>query len=82
MDTFVVVDLSSQGQAVRDHTRGWPDDAILAWLGRWGTVRAGPFAHPDFPELYAFVSPAHRATVFSLHGNELNVFIPNRQTFR
>ena len=67
----------SRRRAGRDYTRGWPDEVVLAWLPHWGTVRTLPFTHAGGAVLSSFVSPANRATAFSLTGAGRHVYVPS-----
>ena len=53
-ETFLLVDLYSQREAVAQHVRGWSVSSVLDWMGQFGTIEAVPTYDDD--GLYVFRS--------------------------
>jgi len=64
MDTFHVIDLDRQADAVWQHVQGWTKERILAWLAQRGVVQQA--RHPMDADLYGFESPSGVRTTFRL----------------
>jgi len=69
MPEFRVVDLASQGGAVARHTKEWPKEEVLAWLGRYRRLCE---TYPYNGDVCVFHTPSELWTGFFLDGdNEL-----------
>ncbi len=71
MPEFRVVDLASQGGAVARHTKEWPKEEVLAWLGRYRRLCE---TYPYNGDVYVFHTPSELWTGFFLDGD--NEFLP------
>ena len=78
-ESFVLIDLISQGSAVERHICGWPKDQILEWLDRHGNLRSRTDIYGK--EIYTFESAVGRDASFYLDGDRF-VFIGDHTTFR
>ena len=78
-ESFVLIDLISQGSAVERHICGWPKNQILKWLERHGSLRSWIDIYGN--EVYHFESAVGRAVSFYLDGDRF-VFIGDHTTFR
>ena len=77
MSDFHVVDLISQREAVRDHSRGWSADELVAWLATRGRLYKRNIAGQD---VFFFESAAGREAAFFFDGDQM-VFVGQHTTF-
>jgi hypothetical protein len=71
MSEFHIVDLLSQREAVRKHSRGWSADEVVAWLATRGRLSKRNISGQD---VFYFESAAGREAVFFFDGDQL-VFV-------
>ena len=68
---FVLVDLESQAREVAQYVRGWPKEAILAWLSQQGEL----VYLPALGGLYAFRSPVGFRAAFYLDDGQFTFIL-------
>jgi len=76
MSEFHIVDLISQREAVREHSRGWSAEEVVAWLATRGRLSKRAIAGQD---VFYFESAAGREAVFFFDGDQL-VFVGDHTT--
>jgi len=77
MSEFHIVDLISQREAIRQHSRGWSADEVVAWLATRGRLHKRNIAGRD---TFFFESAAGREAVFFFDGDQI-VFVGEHTTF-
>lgn len=77
MSEFHIVDLVSQREAVRRHSRGWSADEVVAWLAARGRLCRRNIAGQD---LFFFESAVGCEAVFFFDGDQI-VFVGDHTTF-
>jgi hypothetical protein len=77
MNEFHIVDLISQREAVRQHSRGWLAGELVAWLATRGRLCKRNVAGRD---TFFFESAAGREAAFFLDGDQI-VFVGDHTTF-
>lgn len=77
MSEFHIVDLISQREAVRQHSRGWSADEVTAWLATRGHLYKRNIAGRD---TFFFASAVGREAVFFFDGDQI-VFVGDHTTF-
>jgi hypothetical protein len=82
MSDFHIVDLISQREAVRQHTRGWSDGEVVAWLASRGRLYRRNIVGRDHlgRDFYFFESGVGLEAVFFFYGDQI-VFVGDHTTF-
>jgi hypothetical protein len=78
---FVLIDLVSQREAVRNLLRGVDIDARIAWMKTWGTIHTLD-RHANFPQTYVFESRLGITAGFFFDDTDDFVFLGDNTTFR
>ena len=78
---FVLIDLVSQRDAVRELLRGVDTASKLEWIASWGTIRT--IEHPSgLRRIYAFESRLGFRTGFFFDESDDFVFLGDHHTFK
>ena len=70
-DTFSLLDLASQAEAVQLLLAGRPVEAKVAWFRARGTLSPIPSKSPSAPQVFSFVSNIGRECFFFIDGDDL-----------
>jgi hypothetical protein len=79
-DSFVLLDLVSQGRVVQSLLKGLSVEEKLQWLRQHGKVAIASEMH-GFPKTYFFESRVRLEAFFFFHGDEI-MFCGDHTTFR
>lgn len=79
--SFVLIDLISQRDAVREHLRDVKTADRLQWIASWGTLRRLD-APSGYQTIYAFRSRLGFSAGFFFNDRGKFVFVGDHQTFR
>tara|TARA_R110002167_G_scaffold68493_1_gene193272 strand:+ start:57 stop:305 length:249 start_codon:yes stop_codon:yes gene_type:complete len=78
---FILIDLVSQRDAVRDFLRDVDTASKLEWIANWGTIRT--IEHPSgLRQIYAFESRLGLRAGFFFDDSDDFVFLGDHHTFK